>query len=63
MHLVMTSTKFKVYLKGCKIVHIEILQEPSMSQLVRITSNYSHHILIFDIQEMHGKYSNIQISI
>ena len=61
--LVMTSTKFKFHFKGCKNVHIEFSQEPSMSQFVKITPNYSHHILIFDIQEMHGKYSNIQIFI
>ena len=61
--LVMTSTKFKLHFEGCKIVHIEFLQEPFMSQFVKITPNYSHHILIFDIQEMHGKYSNIQISV
>ena len=47
--LVMTSTKFKVYFEGCKIVHIEFLQEPSMSQFVKITPDYSHCILIFDI--------------
>ena len=63
VQLAMTSTEFKVYFEGCKIVHIEFLKEPSMSQFVKITHNYSHCILVFNIQEMHGKYSNVQISV